>query len=154
MVAYTDTYGFNKGTAAAGDGKERYSFISVRVDMAKVVAARLAAGATALAAADTLQILQVPAGFLILQGGINVDTAETTNTTGTFDVGFTGGSPAAANVFGNDVANNSVAQTATALAAPLLITTADTIDVLFNTAATLNAVFTVWLAGINTVSAR
>lgn len=150
MAAYTDTLGFNKGTASMAHGTGRLVWLEVEIDMATVIAARLAAGATALAAADTLQVLQLPAKLLILQGGISVTEAETTNTTGTFDIGFTGASPAAANVFGNDVANNAVAQTATGLAAPLLITTADTLDVLFNTAVGTNCVFTVWVVGIDT----
>lgn len=150
MVAYTDSYGFAKNSAAfAAKGGDRLSYLEVKLDFAKIVAARSAASVTALSAADTLQVLQIPAGFVALQGGIEVSSAETTNTTATFDVGFTGGSPAAANVFGNDVASNSTGITATGLAAPLLISSADTLDLLLNTAVPANAVVYVWLLGFN-----
>lgn len=152
MTAYTDTLGFNKGTAAHGAAFGRLVWMEVEIDMAAVIAARAAASATALAAADTLQVMNLKKGLLILQAGLNVTEAETTNTTGTYDLGFTGGSPAAANVFGNDVANSSVANNATGLAAPLLLTADDTLDVLFNTAVGTNCVFTVWLVGIDTTS--
>lgn len=152
MANYTDTLGFYKGTAAHGAPHGRLVWMEVEIDMAAVIAARSAASATALAAADTLQVMALKKGLLILQGGISVTEAETTNTTGTYDIGFTGGSPAAANVFGNDVANNAVAQTATGLAAPLLLTADDTLDILFNTAVGTNCVFTVWVVGIDTTS--
>lgn len=147
MTAYTTAIGFNKGTAAPGYHDGRFAFSSVKLDFEKIVADRVTAGATALAAADTIQVLSLPANFLILQGGMEVTEAEATNTTATFDLGFTGASPAAANVFGNDVACTAGA-TATGLAAPLLITTADTLDLLLNTAVCTNAVVYVWVAGV------
>jgi hypothetical protein len=152
MTAFTDTLGFYKGTAGMGAPHGRLVWLEVEVDLATVIAARSAAAATALAAADTLQVLPIPVGLLILQAGIRITEAETTNTTGTYDLGFTGGSPAAANVFGNDIANNAVSNNAAGLAAPLLITTADTLDILFNTAVGTNCVFTVWCVGIDTTS--
>lgn len=145
MAAYTDTLGFNKGTAGFdANGTDRLSFQQVFLDFEKIVAARSAASATALAAADTLQVLQIPAGTVVLQGGVEVHEAEATNTTCTFDIGFTGGSPAAANVFGNDVASNATGITATGLAAPVLVTSADTLDVLINTAAPTNCIIRVF----------
>lgn len=150
MAAYTDTLGFNKNSAAfPAWGPHRFCYFDVTLDFAKIVAARSAASATALAAADTLQVVQLPAGTVILQGGMEVVTAETTNTTATFDVGFTGGSPAAANVFGDNVVSNSAAITATALAAPLLISADDTLDLLINTAAPANAVIRLWAVAVN-----
>jgi hypothetical protein len=145
MTAFTDTLGFYKGSAAFGaHADKRLGFVEVELDFAKIVAARSAASATALAAADTLQVIQVPAGALMLAGGLNVVTAETTNTTATFDLGCTGGSPIAANAFANDVASNSVAYNSTGLAAPVLFSSADTIDLLLNTAAPTDAVIKVW----------
>lgn len=145
MAAYTDTLGFYKGNAAVGaHADKRFGYVEVKLDFAAIVAARAAASATALAAADTLQVIQVPAGALMLAGGLNVVTAETTNTTGTFDLGCTGGSPIAANAFANDVANNAVSVNSTGLAAPVLFSTADTIDLLINTDDSLNAVVKVW----------
>lgn len=140
MAAYTDTLGFWKGTAAfpANAGEGRFQYFEVMLDFEKIVAARSAASATALAAADTLQVINFPANTIVVQAGLEVEEAEATNTTATFDLGFTGGSPAAANVFGNDVASTA-GMTATALAAPLLITAADTLDILLNTAVPTNA---------------
>ena len=147
MTAYTDSYGFNKGSAAfPAHGDTRISYIEVELDFAAIVAARSAASATALAAADTLQNIQLPANSVILHAGFEVTTVESTNTTATFDFGFTGGSPAAANVFGNDIASNALgwslaAGSSTALPNPVIVgTSADTIDLLINTAAPTDCV--------------
>lgn len=145
MAAYTDTLGFYKGSAAVGaHAEKRLGYVEVLLDFAKIKAARTAASATALAAADTLQVLQIPANVLMLAGGITVTKAETTNTTATFDVGCTGGSPIAANAFANDTASNALASVSTGLAAPVQFTAADTIDLLLNTAVPLNAKVKVW----------
>jgi len=149
MTAYTDSLGFNKGTAAfPAYGAHRVSYVEVVLDFAKIVAARSAAGATALAAADTLQVISVPANALVLHAGFEVTTVESTNTTATFDLGFTGGSPAAANAFGNDVASNALAWSWAAgngLANPVVIGTSDdTIDLLINTAAPTDCVLRVF----------
>jgi hypothetical protein len=149
MAAYTDSLGFNKGTAAYPDGSG-ISKYSVELDFAKIVAARAAAGATALAATDTLQIISLPAGTVVLSAGINIASAETTNTTATFDLGYTGGSPAAANVYGNDLASNSTGLKAADLANPTVVATADTIDLLLNTAVPANAVVNVFAVVIDT----
>lgn len=145
MVAYTDSLGFNKGTAAhPASGLDVVSKFVVEVDFAKIVAARSAASATALAAGDTLQIINLPAKCVVLAAGINVTSAETTNTTATFDFGYTGGSPAAANVYCDDLASNAVAMDSDNLANPTVIKTADTIDLLLNTAAPTDAVLRCW----------
>lgn len=150
MAAYTDTLGFNKGSAAFGaHADKRWGYAAVKLDFADIVAARAAASATALAAGDTLQVIQVPAGALMIAGGLTVNTAETTNTTATFDLGCTGGSPIAANAFVNDGASNATANLSTGLAAPVLFSTADTIDLLLNTAVPANAVITVWALFFN-----
>ncbi len=145
MTAFTDTLGFYKGSAAVGaHADKRLGYVEVVLDFAKIVAARSAASATALAAADTLQVIQVPAGMLMLAGGLNVVEAEVTNTTATFDLGCTGGSPIAANAFANDIASNALSVNSTGLAAPVLFSSADTIDLLLNTAAPTNCVLKVW----------
>lgn len=154
MTAYTDSYGFNKGTASfAAYGDTRISYLEVVLDFAKIVAARSAASATALAAADTLQIIQVPANALVLHAGFEVTSAETANTTATFDFGFTGASPAAANAFGNDIASNALGWSWAAgngLANPIVIGTSnDTIDLLLNTAAPTNAVLRCFAVVLN-----
>lgn len=142
MANYTDTLGFNKGSAAyPAYGDTRIAYMETVVDFAAIVAARLAAGATALSAAtsDTLQIIQVPANSLILHAGFQVTKVETANTTATFDFGFTSGAGVfTTSVFGNDVASNALGWSLPAgagLAAPLIIgTSADTLDLLLNTA--------------------
>jgi len=143
MAAYTDTLGFNKGTAAYPDTACVYKF-EVELDFAAIVAARTAAGATALVAADTLQVVVLPAYSVVLAAGLNVVTAETVNTTATFDFGYTGGTPAAANVYCDNLASNAVAMDSDDLANPTVIKTADTIDILLNTAVPTNAVLKAW----------
>lgn len=140
MAAYTDSLGFNKGTAAYPANVSDISKFEVTVDFAEVKAARSAAGATALAATDTLQIVSLPAGSVVLSAGMNVVSAETVNATATIDIGFTGGSPAAANAYGNDLATNSTGLKAADLANPTIVASADTIDILLNTAVPENAV--------------
>ena len=144
MTAFTDTIGFNKGTAAFPSDVTSVSKFLVELDFAAIIAARSAAGATALAATDTLQVISLPAGSIVLSAGVNVTSAETTNTTATFDLGFTGGSPYAANVYANDVASNATGLKAADLANPSVIVTADTIDLLLNTAAPVNCVMNVF----------
>jgi hypothetical protein len=143
MTAFTDSLGFNKGVAAYPDTAAVYKF-EVELDFAQIVAARAAAGATALAAGDTLQIVALPAYSVVLAAGLNVVSAETTNTTATFDFGYTGGTPAAANVYCDDFASNAVAMDSDNLANPTVIKTADTIDLLLNTAVPANAVVKAW----------
>ena len=140
MAAYTDSLGFNQGTAAYPANVTEISKIEVTVDFAAVKAARAAAGATALAATDTMQIIKLPAGSVVLSAGMNVLEVETVNATATIDIGFTGGSPAAANAYGNDLATNSLGLKAADLANPTIVASADTIDILLNTAVPENAV--------------
>lgn len=145
MATYTDTLGYYKGNAAFGaHSSKRFGHMEVELDFEKIIAARSAASATALAAGDTMQVLQVPAGALLLAGGIDVIEAETTNTTGTFSVGCLGGSPMAANALAATVANNALGPTSTGLAAPVWFSAADTIDVLLNTAVGTNVRIRVW----------
>lgn len=143
MAAYTDSLGFNKGTASFPDSSPVKKF-EVELDFAAIVAARAAAGATALVATDTLQVISLPAYSVVLAAGLNVVTAETTNTTATFDFGYTGGTPAAANVYADNAASNAVAMDSDNLANPTVIATADTIDILLNTAVPTNAVVKAW----------
>jgi hypothetical protein len=154
MATYTDSYGFNKGSADyPAYGANRISYIEVELDFTTINADRLAASATALAAADILQVLQLPANSVLLHAGFQVTEAETTNTTATFDFGFTGGSPAAANAFGNDIASNALGWSWTAgtgLANPIIIGTSDdTIDLLINSAAPTYAVLRCFAVVLN-----
>jgi hypothetical protein len=149
MAAYTDSLGFNKGTAAYPANNHDVNKFEVELDFAEIVAARSAAGATALAAGDTLQVISLPAGSVVLSAGLMVTSAETTNTTATFDLGFTGGSPAAANVYANDVASNSTGLKAADLANPTVVAAADTIDLLINTAVPANCVVKAFAVVVN-----
>ena len=145
MAAYTDTLGFDKGSAAfPNKGVNAVTKIKVTLNFATIIAARSAASATALAAADTLAIIDLPAKTVVLAAGINVTTAETTNTTATFDFGYTGGSPAAANVYCDDLASNAVAMDSDNLANATIVKTADTIDLLLNTAVPTDCVMDCW----------
>lgn len=113
MAAYTDSIGFFKNSAAyPANGNDRISTFAVDLDFAAIVAARAAAGATALAATDTLHVIPLPRGSVILSAGIEVTSAETVNTTATFSVGFVGGTPAAANAYANALASNALAMAA------------------------------------------
>ena len=142
MANYTDSIGFNKGVAAyPAYNTDSLTKIEVTLDFATIVAARVAAGATALAATDTLQVLQVPANSLILAAGIEVTEAEATNTTATFSLGFVGGTT---NLFAGTVASNALATTCNELAAPDFIAAADTIDLTLNTAAPTNCTIRVF----------
>ena len=143
MADYTDTLGFNKGTAAYPANVSDISKFEVTLNFATIKAARLAAGATALAATDTLQVINLPANSMVLAAGINVTSVETTNTTATLDVGFTGGTPAAANAYGNDLVTNTLGLKA-ATVVPTVVATADTIDILLNTAVPQNAIINVF----------
>lgn len=140
MAAYTDTLGFNKGTAGF-DSKNPFcvSKLEVTLDFAKIVAARAAAGATALAALDTLEVLRIPAGSMLLGAGLEVLSAETVNTTGTLDL--TNGATA--------LAINALAFESNALAAPVVYNAADTLDITINTAAPTNAVVRAFAIVVN-----
>jgi len=72
MADYTDSLGFNKGTAAFPANVTEVSKFSVELDFADIVAARSAAGATALVAGDTLQVIALPAGSVVLSAGLQV----------------------------------------------------------------------------------
>jgi len=151
MPTYTDALGYNRGVAGF-DAKNPFavSKLEVVLDFAAIKAARAAAAATPLAAADTMQVMLIPTKCQILAGGLEVISAETVNTTATFDLGFLGGTPAAANVFADDAAANALTFASTALAAPVTIgTTADTIDILLNTAVPQNAKVRVFAIVVN-----
>lgn len=131
MAAYTDSLGFNKGTASFPANVTEVSKFSVSLDFAAIVAARAAAGATALVAGDTLQVIALPAGSVVLSAGLQVTKVESTNTTATFDLGYTGGT---ADLYTNDLASNALGYGISNLANPTVVASADTIDLLLNTA--------------------
>jgi hypothetical protein len=157
MAAYTDTLGFNKGVAGF-DARHAVSTISkleVTLDFAKIIAARLAAGATALAATDSLEALRIPAGSTILQAGVEVVSPETVNTTGTIDLGLTGGDVdgwcdgQAINAAAGTISTNGVENVGATKTAAANFAAADTLDVLLLTAAPTNLVLRVFAVVID-----
>jgi len=142
MAAYEDTYGFRRFSSDA-----RVRYYETKLDFAEIIAERAAQGATALAAADTLRAIALPANSVVLHAGLEIMTVESTNTTATFDLGYTGGSPAAANVYADDAAANALAIHHAALAAPVVTgSSADYIELLLNTAAPTDCVVRVFAA--------
>jgi len=85
MATYTDTLGYNKGSAEHTANMPKAYCVSVVMNFADITAARVAAGATALANGDIQQAIQVPAKTYVMQAGIDVTTAE--GATQTFDLG-------------------------------------------------------------------
>lgn len=90
MVAYTDSLGFYKNSAGfTANGADRVSVTEIELDFAKIAAARTAAGAAALGAADTLVIGVLPKGSFVLSGVATLEKAE--GAAGNIDVGIGGG---------------------------------------------------------------
>lgn len=128
MTAYTDSLGFNKGTAAfVAPYTSRIATYETTLDFAKIAAARLAAGAAALAATDTLVIAQLPKGSLILGSGITVVKAE--GAAGTIDLGITGD----ATLFANDYDLNAAAGTTAGSTTQAYLTADTNVVMLINT---------------------
>tara|TARA_B100001939_G_C16895897_1_gene597573 strand:- start:888 stop:1346 length:459 start_codon:yes stop_codon:yes gene_type:complete len=87
MATYNDGKGYKLGTGAAhvAKGINKVSTISVKLDFAAITTARAAAGLTALAATDVLEVIRVPANTYVTNVALNVTTAE--GGTLTVDVG-------------------------------------------------------------------
>ena len=158
MPTYTDSLGFNKGSASYPDkGRLDITKLAVKLDFAAITAARAAAGATALTGGDVLEVLRIPAGTQVLAVGLNVTTAE--GGTLTVDVGD-GADPDGYldGVDGNAVAGYSSSQVTISEGTPNTISpalafgkyygSADTIDVKIVNAADA-AVMTVWAVVAN-----
>ena len=138
MAAYTDSLGFHKNSAAyPAKGNDRLTSFAVELDFAKIIAARLAAGATALAATDSLAVVSLPAGTHVIAAGIQVVSAETTNTTADFDLGLTD-----VDVFADGATGDVVGYYSTGVGS--FLATADTIDLLLMVAAPTDAVIRVF----------
>lgn len=148
MVAYTDSLGFNKGTAAFPAPSHRFHFFEIVLDFKAIAAARLAAGATALAATDTLEVLQLPAGTLVLAAGAQTLTAE--GATATMDLGDSG---SATRYLSNHDLNSASAYNASALAEPRFLASASSVLVTLDHNSIDTAVVRVWLVAAN-VNAR
>ena len=141
MTAYTDSLGFNKGTADAylASGTDHLTVMSVELDFADIIAARSAAGVSALTTSDTLQVLRIPAGSVVLSAGFTVTSVESTNTTGT--IGLADGSV----TYATGIAINATGTSAANLANPTVYSAADTLDISFATAMPTDLVVKAWV---------
>jgi len=151
MATYTDSLGFNKGSPAVpASGVHRSSVVSVTLDFPKIIAARAAAGAPALAPNDVLQVMSVPAGTLVRSVCLVVDTPAPSGTIaigdGTAPAGYLAAqSVATTGIFGGvPVGTNP-------LSAGKVYTTADTIDIVIGTAVPSTAVVRVVAEFVNLV---
>lgn len=103
------TYSYNPGNGGINAaGVADISRVSRVVDFAAVIAERAAAGQTALAASDVLEVLTIDAGTIVSGVTLEIVKAESTNTTATIAVGdgsdadgfVTATATSAADVFG------------------------------------------------------
>lgn len=86
MATYTDSYGFDKGSAGIpAYGLNEASVVEIELDFAAITTARSAAGATALTDGDILEVISVPAKTAVLAVSLDVTTAE--GGTCTVDIG-------------------------------------------------------------------
>lgn len=88
MATYTDSYGFEKGSASKQPpraGLDKSGVLEVVLDFAKIKAARAAAGVAALGAADVLEIIPIKKGTRVKHVGYEILTPE--GATFTFDLG-------------------------------------------------------------------
>lgn len=149
MATYTDSLGFNKGSAAyPAKGTNRSTFVSVTLDFAAIVAARAAAGATALAASDVLEVLPVPANTIVRNVGLVVTSTAASGTIAIGDGSAAAGYLAAqavssAGTFGGVPVLSSGAFAPT-LSGGKVYTSADTIDVTIGAAVPSTAVVRVF----------
>jgi len=145
MVAYTDSLGFYKNSAGfTANYTDRVSVIEIDLDFAKIAAARSAASAAALGAADTLVIGTLPAGAYVVATAVTVVRAE--GAAATVDIGIA----VTHALWGNDVNLNAAVGTTAGMTTSAYYAAADT-DVLLtvNTAATDAARIKVSLAVVN-----
>jgi hypothetical protein len=98
MPAYTDSLGFYKNSAGfTANYTDRVSVMEIDIDFRKIAAARTAAGATALAATDTLVIGVLPKGSYVVAAALTLVRAE--GAAATIDVGVSGSATLWANSF-------------------------------------------------------
>lgn len=82
MAHYTDSIGFAKNSAAfPAKNNNRVTLVEMELDFAKISAERAQAGATALAATDSLDALVLPEKTYVVAAGADVTNAGTTDLT-------------------------------------------------------------------------
>ena len=78
MAHYTDSIGFFKNSPAyLAKNNNRVTLVEMDLDFAKIAAERAAVGATALAAADSLDALVLPEKTYVLAAGADITNAGT-----------------------------------------------------------------------------
>lgn len=145
MALYTDTLGFNKGSAALpSKGTYRTSVVEVKLDFAEIIAARLAAGATALAATDVLEVMPVPAGTIVRNVALVVEKVAASGTIAIGDGSAAAGYLAAQAVSATGVFGGAPVLASGAFAPTLsggkAYAAGDTIDITIGTAVPATAV--------------
>lgn len=135
MAVYTEKSGFDYPKHSHA----RVRYMEVAVDYDKVVAARAAAGNTALTAGDSLSVIDLGANSLLLGGGAEVTVASSA-ASAVLDFGYTGSTA----VLVSDLAANATGAESNGLAAPVYFAAADTLDLLLKTALPTGAVVRVW----------
>lgn len=115
------------------------------VDVSIDLAAAATAKGSALAAADVIEAISVPANTMIMAAGIEVITAPAGGTAFSVDLGVTGGDVDAF-VDGFAVTGSAAGDYATlATAGPVMVATADTLDLLaIGTTPDTSGVLRVW----------
>lgn len=153
MTTFTDTIGFNKGTGVQpAKGLDRLARYEIKLDFPKIVLARAAAGLAALASADVLEVLPVPAKSLVLAVGMDVTQLNTAAATIALGDGASTAGYLAASAIGAVSSFASVSALVEGTPNTFLpayglgkyYTAADTIDALFGTAAPAQAIVTIW----------
>ena len=150
MATYTDSLGFNKGSAAyPADSLNKTVRVEITLDFPAIIAARLAAGATALAASDVMEIIPVPAGTIVSNVGMSVTTAAGVTSTisigdGSAAAGYLAATSANATGISGGVPVLSSGAFAPTLSGGKVYAAADTIDITIGTAVPAAAVVRVF----------
>ena len=150
MATYTDSLGFNKGSAALpSNALDKVHLVEMTLDFPKIIAARTAAGATALAASDVMEIIPIPAGTIVSNVGMVVTTAAGVTSTisigdGSAAAGYLAATSANATGTSGGVPVLSSGAFAPTLSGGKAYAAADTIDITLGTAVPAAAVVRVF----------
>ena len=155
MATYTDTLGFNKGSAALNvQGLHRAHVVTLTLDFPKIIAARLAAGATALATSDVLEVIPIPANCIVSNVGMEVVTVAGVSSTiaigdGSAAAGYLAATSANAVATSGGVPVLAAGAFAPTLSGGKLYSAADTIDITIGTAVPAAAVVRIFATMTN-----
>lgn len=150
MPTYTVAVGYNAGSGALpADALNKVHRVEVVLDFPKIIAARLALGLTALANADVLEILPIPANTIVSNVGMSVDTVAGVASTlsigdGTAAAGYLAATSVNALGVSGGVPVLSAGAFLPTLSGGKVYAAADTLDVTIGTAVPAAAVVRVW----------